>query len=173
MPLLALRRKVCSPVVAVVCLAIALGTGALSGCGPGVHAEASPKAKAVETPVIKAAVLAIEPTIWPTVVRAQGSLIADEVAIVGAKVAGRVNEVTFDLGDVVKANSVLATLDQEDFKLQVTLAEAQLWQSRAALGLKPTDPLESLDPEMLRRCARRRRCGTKRGRGWLACGSCS
>jgi membrane fusion protein, multidrug efflux system len=62
-------------------------------------------------------------------------------------VAGRVNEVNFDLGDAVRAESVLATLDQEDFKLEVSLAEAQLLQTRAALGLGPNDPLESLDPQ--------------------------
>src|SRR5262245_340192 len=117
------------------------------GCGHTDHAETGSKAKPAEAPPFQAAVLLVEPTSWPTTVRTQGSLIADEVTIVGAKVAGRVNAVSFDLGDAVKAGAVLATLDQEDFKLQVSLAEAQLMQARAALGLKPVDPLESLDPE--------------------------
>lgn len=84
---------------------------------------------------------------WPAVVRTQGSLIADEVTIVGAKVAGRVDEVDVDLGDVLTAGTPLATLNQADFRLQVSLADAQLMQARAALGLKPTDPAESLNPE--------------------------
>jgi len=62
-------------------------------------------------------------------------------------VAGRVHEVNFDLGDAVQAGAVLATLDQEDFKLEVSLAQAQLHATRAALGLGPNDPAESLDPE--------------------------
>jgi membrane fusion protein, multidrug efflux system len=129
----------------------ALGCGlvacSLSGCGRGAHADTTPKAKPSEPLVLKAAVLTVRRTSWPAVVRTQGSLIADEVTIVGAKVAGRVNEVNFDLGDAVRAESVLATLDQEDFKLEVSLAEAQLLQTRAALGLGPNDPLESLDPQ--------------------------
>jgi RND family efflux transporter MFP subunit len=38
-------------------------------------------------------------------------------------------------------------LDQEEFKLQIVLAEAQLTQARAALGLAPASPVESLKPE--------------------------
>lgn len=122
--------------------------GLTSGCGHGSQATTveKEKPKAPELPVIRVAVLEVRPTIWPAIVRTQGSLAADEVAIVGAKVAGRVNQVTFDLGDRVKAGAVLAMLDQEDFKLQVSLTEAQLSQARAALGLRPNDPLEALDP---------------------------
>jgi len=120
----------------------------LAGCGSGAHADTSPKSKASEPQVLKTAVLIIQPTSWPAVVRTQGSLVADEVTIVGAKVAGRVNEVNFDLGDSIQHGAILATLDQEDFMLEVALAEAQLFQSRAALGLRPTEPVESLDPLM-------------------------
>jgi len=126
---------------AFVCLA------GISGCGGGAHANTKPAKETREPPPLKAAVLTIEPALWPAVVRTQGSLIADEVSIVGAKVGGRVNEVDFDLGDAVKAGMVLATLDQDDFVLQVSLAEAQLLQARAALGLRPSDPIEALKPE--------------------------
>jgi RND family efflux transporter MFP subunit len=128
-------------------LGIALAGLGLAGCGHGAHAETSLKTQAVEPPVLQAAVLMIEPTTWAATVRTQGSLAADEVTIVGAKVAGRVSDLSFDLGDAVKGNTVLATLDQDDFRLQVSLADAQLMQSRAALGLKPDDPVERLDPQ--------------------------
>jgi RND family efflux transporter MFP subunit len=121
--------------------------GLFAGCGGGAHADTTPAEKTREAPPLKAVVLTVEPAPWPAVVRTQGSLIADEVSIVGAKVGGRVNEVNFDLGDAVKAGTVLATLDQDDFVLQVSLAEAQLLQARAALGLRPSDPVESLNPE--------------------------
>jgi RND family efflux transporter MFP subunit len=123
-----------------------IGVMGVAGCGSSTHGD-SPQPKSTDLPVIKAVVARIEPVNWPAVVRTQGSFIADEVTIVGAKVAGRINEVNFDLGDAVKARDIVGSLDQEDFKLQVVLAEAQLLQSRAALGLAPDDPLESLDPE--------------------------
>jgi RND family efflux transporter MFP subunit len=135
------------PVLGFLLLASALGAAAVAGCSHGAQAETAPKPQAAEPEVLKAAVLIIQPTNWPAIVRTQGSLIADEVTIVGAKVAGRVHDVNFDLGDAVKSQAVLVTLDHEDFELQVSLGEALLLQSRAALGLKPADPLERLDPQ--------------------------
>ena len=129
-----------------------------AGCGHEPQPAAQSDAPA-ELPVIKAAVFRVEPSAWPTIVKTQGSLIADEVTVVGAKVGGRVAEVYVDLGDTVAAGAPLAMLDQEEFKLQVVLAEAQLMQSRAALGMKPTDPVESLDrPKTPRPSARPRPC---------------
>jgi RND family efflux transporter MFP subunit len=124
-----------------------LACAVICGCGKSSHEVPIAKPKAPELPVLAASVLEVHNANWPALVRTQGSLIADEVAVVGAKVAGRVNSVNFDLGDEITAGTILATLDQNDYKLQVILSEAQLLQSRAALGLKPTDPLDSLDPE--------------------------
>jgi RND family efflux transporter MFP subunit len=76
-----------------------------------------------------------------------GSLFADETADVGAKVAGRVATVGVELGDTVTAGQPLASLDLHEFELQVTQAQAQLEQSRAAVGLAPNDPVEKLNPE--------------------------
>ncbi len=118
---------------------------ALTGCGGGAHQAEKPPTP--ELPLIQAEVVQIEPRAWPAIVRAQGSLIADEVTIVGAKVGGRVEEINVDLGDTVAAGAKLALLEQEEFRLQVELAQAQLLQSRAALGMKPTEPVESLAPE--------------------------
>ncbi len=129
-------------------LLAALAICCCSGCSRGAHADVAAKPKPKEPETLKAAVLVIEPANWPTIVRTQGSLIADEMTVVGAKVAGRVREVNYDLGDAVKAGQVLAAIDQDDLRLQVNLAEAQLLQARAALGLLPNDPVESLAPEM-------------------------
>jgi RND family efflux transporter MFP subunit len=122
---------------------------AISGCGQHAPPEAAkaPGAAQADLPVVKAVVLTVEERSWPTIVKTQGSLIADEVTVVGAKVGGRVATVRFDLGDTVAAGAELAVLDQEEFKLQISLAEAQLTQARAALGLAPASPVESLKPE--------------------------
>ncbi|HEX5105251.1 MAG TPA: hypothetical protein VFV87_15635, partial [Pirellulaceae bacterium] len=71
-------------------LAALLAAALCAGCG---RHEAAPAAKAGkgELPVIQAAVFRVEPTAWPTIIKSQGSLVADEVTVVGAKVAGRVS----------------------------------------------------------------------------------
>lgn len=98
-------------------------------------------------PPIRAEVLTIARAAWPTIVRTQGSLFADEVAVVGAKVAGRIADVHVELGDVLKAGRPLVSLDQEEFRLQVAQAEAHLQQARAAVGLGADDLVEKLDPQ--------------------------
>ncbi len=97
-------------------------------------------------PVVEADVIEVQPSSWPLMARAQGSLVADEIAVVGVKVAGRIGEVHVDLGDEVTRGDKLVSLELEELKLEVTQAEAALSQARAAVGLKPGAPLESLDP---------------------------
>jgi RND family efflux transporter MFP subunit len=83
---------------------------------------------------------------WPRVVRAQGSLLEDEQALVGAKVAGRIKEVAIDLGSMVKQGQEIAALETEEFDLRVQQAEAQVGQARAALGLAEGESEDLLDP---------------------------
>jgi len=124
------------------CCVLTIG---LVGC-EAAKQTASPKSKP-DSPPFEAEILQVQKQSWPTIVRSQGSLYADEQSVVGAKVAGRVARVHVDLGDLVQAGDPLVTLDQEDFSLQVEQAEAQLEQARSAVGLKPGDPVEKLDPE--------------------------
>lgn len=119
--------------------------------GGGCHRQeegdhATPAEKAV-LPAIEAEVMTVESALLPATVQAQGSLVADEVTIVGAKVAGRVADLHVDVGDEVAQGDPLVTLDRAEFELQISLAEAQLAQARAALGLGPEDPLEQLVPQ--------------------------
>jgi len=83
---------------------------------------------------------------WPRMVRAQGSLIADERVTVGTEVAGRIKEVVVDLGTTVKQGQTIALLDLEEFELRVQQAAAQVAQARASVGLKPGVPDHNLDP---------------------------
>lgn len=117
-----------------------------SGCGSPPAEPTAETAKA-EPPVLKTEVFTAAQQSWPTLVRVPGSLFADERAVVGAKVAGRVADVKIDLGDTVVAGAPLVTLDRQEFELQVTQAQAQLEQARAAVGLSPEDPVEKLKPE--------------------------
>jgi RND family efflux transporter MFP subunit len=83
---------------------------------------------------------------WPQVVATQGDLVADETTVVGAKVAGRIESVSVDLGDVVEAGAVLASLDRRDYQERQRQAEAELAQSRAAIGLDADADLATVDP---------------------------
>lgn len=76
---------------------------------------------------------------WPATVRVQGSLLADEQAVIGSKLAGRVETVSVDLGSVVTRGEVLMKLDCRELQLRVQQAQAQLEQACAAIGKTPTD----------------------------------
>ncbi len=117
--------------------------GGLVGCET---AEPVAETEEVALPQIHAETITVEPSVWPAVVRSQGSLFADEVSAVGSRVAGRVAEVHVDLGDRVSAGEPLATLETEEFRLLVAQSEAQLEQARSALGLRPEDPVSKLEP---------------------------
>ena len=109
------------------------------------------ESKKVETSNEEATVVGtrfvVENRSWPKLFKCQGSLIADEMTTVGAKVAGKVVSVSADLGDEVEKDAVLIQLDTSEFLLQSQQAEAQLLQARSAVGLKPGDPIEKLDPD--------------------------
>jgi RND family efflux transporter MFP subunit len=83
----------------------------------------------------------------PRTVTVTGTLAADEEVVAGFKVAGRVSEITVDLGSPVRKGQVLARLDATDFRLRVEQAEATLRQVRAGLGLPRDGTAESVDPE--------------------------
>lgn len=118
---------------------------ALAGC-EGTATPAATKTAGAQ-PELKAETLQVSEQTWPRKVRSQGSLFPDEEATLGIKVEGRVFKTHVDLGDVVQEGDVLITLYQDDFKLRVKYAEAQLAQTRSAVGLLPEDSVEKLVPE--------------------------
>jgi RND family efflux transporter MFP subunit len=83
----------------------------------------------------------------PRTVAVTGTLAADEEVVAGFKVAGRVDEITVDLGSTVRKGQALARLDPTDSRLRIEQAEAALRQVRAGLGLTPDDPDDRVDPE--------------------------
>jgi RND family efflux transporter MFP subunit len=82
---------------------------------------------------------------WPKTIRVQGSLLAYEDATVGSKLAGRVADVAVDLGTIVKRGEPLVTLVRDELDLRVQLAEAQLRQAYAAIGITPADDERQFD----------------------------
>jgi RND family efflux transporter MFP subunit len=115
---------------------LAVGPLLLSGCGQNDTATPIVAVKKTVAPkqvaVVKAA---LHP--WPRTVTVQGSLLAQEDAVIGTKLAARVDSVPVDLGSVVKRGDTLVTLDRSELDLRVQLAEANLKQACAAIGLTP------------------------------------
>ncbi|MCB9874497.1 MAG: efflux RND transporter periplasmic adaptor subunit [Planctomycetaceae bacterium] len=116
-----------------------------TGCRPSkqVDAPTPPKTQ----PTRQAAIHSVQLQPWPMIIRSQGVLVADEVSSVGTKVAGSVAKVYVDIGDVVHAGKPLVELDRDEFQLHVDQVEAQLAQARSAVGLKPEQAVESMQPE--------------------------
>lgn len=123
-----------------------VGIGSLVGCN-GKPEVALQSDKGVETAELTAETLTVQPKSWPTVVRCQGTLYADEDSAIGARVSGRVARVHVDLGDHVKAGDPLVSLETDEFELLVSQVEAQLNQARSAVGLTGSEATDSLDPE--------------------------
>lgn len=125
--------------------ASAVAMVAMLGCdhaeSPGDGAAAAPAPLAPKQVEVVAATLEA----WPRTVTVQGALLADEDAVIGAKIAGRVAAVNVDLGSIVKKGDPLVTLDRSELDLQVKLAEAQLQQACSAIGLKAYEDETKLD----------------------------
>ena len=109
--------------------------------------ESAKKVETLPEIIVQGTAFAVEPLQWPKLVKCQGTLIADVVTTIGAKVAGRISEVPVDLGDVACQEDVLVRLDPREFRLLLEQADAQLLQARSAVGLKPGDPIEGLNPD--------------------------
>ena len=124
-----------------------IGSGIFLCLGAGCsNAEGeSTSAKKAPAPLL-ADVVQVAERDWPRLVTTQGNLVADETTVIGAKVAGRIDTIEVDLGDAVDAGAVIASLDRTEYTERVRQAEAELNQARAAIGLKPEDDLEALNP---------------------------
>lgn len=75
----------------------------------------------------------------PEIIAATGELIAEDQATLRVKVAGRVARLNVDLGSRVEAGDIIGELEKEDYDLKLRQMEAAVEQSRARLGLAPTD----------------------------------
>lgn len=76
-----------------------------------------------------------------------GTLAAEEQVTLSMKVAGRLDQLSVDLGSRVTRGQVVARLVPTDFTLRVGQADAALAQARARLGLAPDGTDDAIDPE--------------------------
>lgn len=73
-------------------------------------------------------------------IQAVGSLYALEESLLSSQVEGNVAEVLADVGDTVKANQPLVTLDPRELQFEVDRQRGLVTQVRAQLGIGPDDP---------------------------------
>jgi RND family efflux transporter MFP subunit len=66
-----------------------------------------------------------------------GTLAAYDQATVSAKVPGRLESISVDLGAVLRQGQVIAQIEKKDYQLRLQQAEAALAQARARVGLPP------------------------------------
>ena len=124
------------------------------GKGPAPQSPASPGTSAQDKgrgpaapPPREVRVIPAATELLPRTVAATGTLAADEQVVFGAKVPGRLAEITVDLGSRVRKGQRIARLDASDFRMRVDQADAALQQARARLGLSPRGTDERVDPE--------------------------
>jgi RND family efflux transporter MFP subunit len=116
------------------------------GCGKRsqMDVEAASKAKAAEPVAIRVATA--ESRKLGRSVSVTGSLQPDETVSVSAEVAGRLAEVRYDFGQLVRKGDVIAELDKREFNIQCERSRASLAQALARIGLDPKQ--EDVTPDV-------------------------
>jgi multidrug efflux pump subunit AcrA (membrane-fusion protein) len=135
-------------------LALQLAVTLLIGCGSDYPATGATKSAPAGTAGAATAAKSTQVRVVPAmeeraagVVVASGTLAAEEQVVLGMKVAGRLAEITVDLGTRVKQGDVVARLDPTDFRLRVQLVENAIQQARARLGLPQDGGSDRVDPQ--------------------------
>lgn len=114
-------------------LALIGGATLLVSCGDRPKAgPARDHAPARTVELVQAEIRPMERTITVT-----GTLAAREKSVLSAKVSGRLQQLTVDIGSVVRKGDLLAQIEPRDYELGVQQAAAALAEARAAVGLPP------------------------------------
>lgn len=116
-----------------------------SACGSSGAADVKgANSNSGEPPPIAITVGKTEGRNVPAFIQATGSLVADETSNVAPKVAGKVANVTVNVGQFVSQGAEIARIDDKDARLQLVSAQASVKQAQAAvrqaearLGLTP------------------------------------
>lgn len=132
------------------CLLILLLFSLLS-CKSGYSSMNKPE-KTVDSKVAAAktfTLVAVKAETTAKAIAVTGTLAAYDQAIVSIKVPGRLQQITVDLGTVVKKGQLIGQIDPQDYQLRVQQAESALAQARARLALAPDNTEEPTDPKQI------------------------
>jgi RND family efflux transporter MFP subunit len=116
--------------------------GGRGGNGPGGPKEGGPAGPPREVRLATAEEGRLARTI-----DVSGTLAADEEAQLGFKIAGRIQQMSVDIGSSLGRGQVIARLVPTDYELRVTQANTALQQARARLGISPQGPDAIVPPE--------------------------
>ena len=133
----------------------------LAGCGTSGRTEprarnANLDANTQEQQAVAVTVGKAESRQVPSVIQATGSLVAEETSDIAPKVAGKVVNVSANVGQFISQGAVIAKIDDKDALLRlaeakagVTQAIAGVRQAEARLGLSPNGTFSaSIIPEV-------------------------
>jgi RND family efflux transporter MFP subunit len=114
--------------------AVLILSSAACKSGYPVSARNAP-AEATEARPVK--VLPVSEIPMERTITVTGTLAAYDQATVSAKVPGRIESISVDLGTVLRQGQVIAQIEKKDYQLRLQQAEAALAQARARVGLPP------------------------------------
>ena len=121
-----------------------MAAAALAGCDSDPSAGALPESP-VEARKVRVGT-ATEAQVARTV-SATGTLAAEDQVVLGAKVVGRLSEISVDLCSRLRKGQPIARIDPNDYRLRVDQAAAALQQARVRLGLPPEGSSDNIVPE--------------------------
>lgn len=132
----------------VIALAISVSCGSWTssrGNRSNANADESSKTAAIAVTIGKSESREVASSIQAT-----GSLIADESSDIAPKVAGKIADVSVDVGQFVSQGSVIARIDETNARMQLASANASVKQATSAvrqaearLGLSPKGTFDS------------------------------
>jgi multidrug efflux pump subunit AcrA (membrane-fusion protein) len=136
-------RLLDGPYLLSILILAALLTGACGSTGSAGERRGNSNAEP-ETPAIAVTTAMTEVRNVPAYIQATGSLVADETSNIAPKIAGKISNISVDVGDFVSQGSVLAKIDDSDQRRNLSAAQARVKQEIAAvrqaearLGLEP------------------------------------
>ncbi len=105
----------------------------LSACGGSTNVRVKTNSNTDPSPAIAVTVGKSESRDIAATIEATGSLIASETSDVAPKVAGKVSNISVNVGQFVVAGTVIAKIDDRDAHLQLATAQAGVAQAEAGV----------------------------------------
>jgi multidrug efflux pump subunit AcrA (membrane-fusion protein) len=106
------------------------------GCGPATASARPAAAPAAQAAPVEVQVEVVEPTPLVRRLYLTGTFFGEEHTSVAAKLAGRIDAVYRDVGDVVAPGAPLARIEPRDYELALSERQRAFEQTLAQLGLR-------------------------------------